>query len=133
MVCGGEIRAEVAQAVGVGAVPRGTARWNRPHFRCTYETPGGPVTLSVYDSTSGGRRYFDSLRTTLGRTWPIAGLAGFGLPSYEDRRGSVVFLKDGKVLDVDATRVRSNAVSSPKSRADAAYAIAAHVIGCWNE
>jgi hypothetical protein len=64
---------------------------------------------------------------------PLSGLLSLGLPSYETRSGSVVFLKDGKTLTVDATGLPNSIGPSSLSRSELAYAVAADVVACWSE
>jgi hypothetical protein len=54
-------------------------------------------------ATEAGRHYFESLRNRLVDVEELRGMVSFGLPAYETDDGSVVFLRDGKTLHVDAT------------------------------
>lgn len=135
MVCGTEIHHAVAQTFVLPALAPGASSWHNRLFTCTYRLPGGPLSLSVKDSMdeSSGRAYFTALRTGDGSPPLLRGLTAFGLPSYQTPEGTVVFLKDGKTLEVDATALPADAGPRDESRTDVAYAIAADVIGCWSE
>ncbi|MEP6527845.1 MAG: hypothetical protein ABJA86_11850 [Nocardioidaceae bacterium] len=135
MVCSAEIRRDIAQILKFPSLPVGIATWSEPSYSCMYRLRVGRVVLSVEDSSrlASGRSYFDRLRGTLDPTRRLRGLAAFGLPAYESTDGKVVFLKDGKTLSVDTTRLASRTIPDQQSRADVAYAIAADVIGCWSE
>ena len=80
-----------------------------------------------------GRTYFDHLRHQSAGAIPISGMESFGLLAFETTSGQVAFLKDDKTLLVDATGLSPRRLPSGTSRQDVAYAVAAAVIGCWNE
>lgn len=135
LVCGTEIARNVEKLAGLAATPQGTATWADGLYTCTFQLPAGPLVLSVKDSTdlSVGHAYFTSLRERLGSTRPLHGLQALGLPAYETRDGETVFLKDGKTLLVDATRLTEEVGPHTASPAEVAYEIATDVIGCWSE
>jgi hypothetical protein len=56
-----------------------------------------------------------------------------GFPAVSTRAGDVVFLKDGKTLHVDATRLPDASLPRSFSRSEVAYSVAAAVIACWKE
>ncbi len=135
MVCGAEIRGAVKRTFALSHAPSSTHTWSHRLFTCTYALPGGPLRLSVKDLTDrkAGRAHFDGLRSSLAGARRIAGMASLGFPSFETASGNVVFLKDGKTLRVDATRVSRSALPAHFSRQEAAYGVAAAVIACWTE
>jgi hypothetical protein len=135
MVCGPEIRGDVAQTLRLPSLRSGSATWVDPLYTCTYRTSRGPVIVTVTDARAPllGRSYFNALRQSLDPARRLVGLAAFGLPAFETANGSVAFLKDGKTLAVDATKLSTESIAGHQSRADVAYAIAADVIGCWSE
>lgn len=136
MVCGGEIRGDVAKALESGSVPAGTSTWSAGRqYVCTFATAAGPLVLAVNDATSIARGvdYYGQEKARLAPTQRLIGLASFGLPAFETTRGVVAFLKDGKTLKVDATSLRPDHLPSGQTRLDVAYAVAADVIGCWSE
>jgi hypothetical protein len=63
----------------------------------------------------------------------LRGLTGLGLPAYETQSGTAVFLKDSKLLRVDATKLKLNPRANAGSRTDIAYEVATDVMGCWSE
>ncbi len=136
MVCAGDVKENVAQIFGLEKTPRPTSTWVRHIFTCTYQLSGGPLVLSVHDGTDphAGRAYFDALRTRLGKTKSLDGMVGLGFPAYETDTSKAVFLKDGKTLQVDASRLPAKGgADGTMSRTDLAYAVAASVLACWSE
>lgn len=135
MICSEEIRENVARVFKVGSVPPAQDTWLDRIYTCTYRLPAGPLVLSVKDSPGAmaGQRYFTGLRKRAQHAQPLRGLLGLGLPSFQTRRGTVVFLKDGKTLTVDATDLPPMAGPNHQSRTDVAYAVAAGVVACWTE
>ena len=137
MVCGEEIRDAVRRTLELSAEPRPVSRWTKQTrlFVCDYPITGGRLRLSVQDGTdeAAGRRWFDRLRADLPGARTIRGLPNLGFPAFSTRAGDVVFLKDGKTLHVDGTRLARRALPDGYSREDAAYGVAAAVIGCWTE
>jgi hypothetical protein len=134
MICGREIGRAIQREFGLRALPRASSTWRNQLYNCTYRLPQGPLMLAVEDSTKTavGRSYFDQAMRQAPQATPIRGLQNFGLPSYETSTGTVAFLKDGKTLVVDASRL-SLVPGSGRSRTDSAYAIAAAVVACWRE
>lgn len=134
MVCGAEIRGDVTRVSAV-RTPAGTSTWADRLFTCTYRLPVGPLTLTVKDSPdlASGRTYFDALRQRLGQPQALSGVLSLGFPSFQTRDGNVVFLKDGKTLQVDATRLPAAVGPYHQSRADLAYGVASAVVACWSE
>lgn len=54
------------------------------------------------------------------------------MPAVEDGAGTVLFIRDGKTLEVDATALSGRlGADGDMSRADVAYAVAASVLACW--
>lgn len=137
MVCSQEIRSDIQRKLPTSAVPSGAATWANTNtiYTCTYRLPVGPLVLSVQDAANviAGQKYFRSTRQIATGAQPLQGLAGLGLPSFQTSDGSVVFLKDGKTLTVDASRLPNRIGASHLSRTDLAYAIAADVVACWSE
>jgi hypothetical protein len=135
LVCGGEIRGDIADNLGLTTLAPVTPTWHDSLYSCTYRTPYGPLTLSVKDSASDatGATYFAGLRVRLAPVDPIEGLPALGLPAFESATGDVAFLKDGRTLLVDATHLTPRSGPHAQSREAAAYAVAADVIGCWSE
>ncbi len=134
MICSPEIRSDVAKTLAMTATPPVKATWAHEVYTCRYALPSGPLVLTVKDlpDAASGRTYFDGLRHRLGRTQSLSGLSGLGLPAFETRGGNVAFLKDGKTLLVDASRLPVSAGPQHQSRTDIAYQIATDVLACWS-
>jgi hypothetical protein len=135
MVCSSEIREDVAGVLALRSPAPTTTSWARHQYTCTYRLPTGPLVLSVQDSTDVrvGRAYFDRLRARLAGARTIRGLASFGLPAAQTKDGRVIFLRNGKTLEVDARGLPPRIGPHRRSPADIAYAVAADVVGCWSE
>jgi hypothetical protein len=137
MICGPEIRAAVLRTFALTAKPVATPHWSTSDrvFSCTYQLPQGRLALSVQDSLDAkqGRTYFDGLRRRLIGATPLRGMENFGFPAFKTASGRVVFLKDGKTLQVDASVLPARALPMGYSREDAAFSVASAVIGCWTE
>jgi hypothetical protein len=89
--------------------------------------------LSVKESANpaAARAHFNALRTRLGGTHPLTGLAALGLPGYQKESGRVVFLKDNMTLQVDATALPHQVGPQNTSRPELAYTVATDVLACW--
>jgi hypothetical protein len=138
MVCReDEVRDAVRRTFGLTAQPARRERWSADErlLSCTYAVPGGPLLVSVQDATDAkvGKAWFDRLRSRLHGAHRITGMEGFGFPAYETAAGDVLFLKDGKTLHVDATRLSSASLPEGYDREGVAYSVASAVIGCWTE
>lgn len=136
MVCSGDVVADVSRILALDTEPAPTSAWAQPMFTCTYQLRGGPLVLSVHDATdeAAGKQYFADLRTELGDTEELRGMYGLGLPAYETDDGTVVFIRDGKTLQVDATALPDKlGPDHSMSQTDLAYAVATSVLACWTE
>ena len=134
MICGLETVKNVTTLMGMRTPAPATATWADHLYTCTYRLPGGPLVLSVKESSNAAtaRTYFDVLRARLGKTVPVTGLAGLGLPAYEKANGTVVFLKDNMTLQVDATALPPRVGPQNTSPADLAYTLATDILACWS-
>jgi hypothetical protein len=134
LVCGPEIRRNIGHLLALKPAPQGRATWRDHVYTCSYPLPAGPLVLAVTESADvpAAHRTFRDIRRALQPTQPLQGLAGLGLPAFETRTGTAVFLKDNKVLRVDATRLMLSG-AKPASRSDVAYEVATDVMGCWAE
>lgn len=134
MICDPEIRADVAAGLRLGSAPSATATWADSRYTCIYHLSDGPFVLSETElrAVASAREYFDGLRHGLGRTQPLSGLASLGLPAYQTGNGVVAFLKDDKVLQVDATALPVEVGPYHESRTGFAYQIATDVLACWS-
>ncbi|MDN5892456.1 MAG: hypothetical protein L0H93_00395 [Nocardioides sp.] len=136
MVCAGDVSKDVRRIAGLDRKPAVTSTWDEPLFTCTYTLEDAPLVLTVHDATdeSRGRAHFAALRKQLGTTTDIKGVYSLGLPAYETGDGVAAFIRDGKTLEVDATRLpRRSGPEGGMSRADMAYAVATSVLACWTE
>ncbi|MDQ1636443.1 MAG: hypothetical protein QOJ32_3252 [Frankiaceae bacterium] len=134
MVCGPEIRADVATILSLKTPPPTATSWVNQLYTCTYRLSGGPLAVSVKESgdVTSARSYFDGLRRRLGPTQPLRGLDSLGLPAFETPNGNVAFLKDDKTLQIDATALPTEVNSQHRQRSDLAYTLATDILGCWS-
>ena len=137
MICSDEIRDAVRRTFALSSAPGSRDSWNKQQmlYSCVYDVRGSRLTLSVYDAmdVAAGRSHFDRLRLRLTGVHALRGVQALGFPSYQSASGHVVFLKDGKTLDVDASRLPASALPKDFSRSEAAYGVASAVIACWTE
>lgn len=136
MICGGDVAQDVTRILGLVRHPESRAAWEEPVFTCTYDLKEGPLTLSVHDATDrqAGRAHFDAVRADLGETKSLKGMYGLGLPAYETDDGTVVFIRDGKTLRVDATALPGSlGTDEDMSQTELSYAVATSVLACWTD
>jgi hypothetical protein len=137
MICSDEIRSVLQRTFDLARRPTPTRSWSADNLTlaCTYRLPGGTLRMTVQDAPDQrtGRPYFQRLRGGLSGVTPIRGVQALGFPAFETRSGSVVFLKDGKTLRVDASRLDRSGLPAGFTRAETAYGVAAAVIACWTE
>lgn len=133
MICGPETAKSVATLMGLHTPPLTKTTWADHLYICTYQLPVGPLVLSVKESSSAAaaRDYFNALQARLGDTKALTGLAGLGLPAFENTTGIVVFLKDNMTLQVDSTALPPQVGPHKTSPADLAYTVATDVLACW--
>ena len=133
MICGPEIRRDVAMIMSLPSPPAATASWAGHLYTCTYQLRGGPLVLSVKDApdVTAARVYFSALVRHLHPASALNGLPALGLPAYQSTAGAVVFLKDDKTLEVDAAGLPAQAGPDHQTREALAYAVAADVLACW--
>jgi hypothetical protein len=133
MVCGTEVRQAIATLLGLSAPPVPSSTWVHHLYTCTYRVPTGRLVLSVKDAANvpAAQSYFDALRRNLSATSTLTGMSSLGLPGYQSARGVVVFLKDDKTLEVDATSIGRTGPSQV-SRSNLAYTVATDILGCWS-
>jgi hypothetical protein len=133
MICGPEIRRDVTMIMGLPSPPAVTTSWAGHLYTCAYQLQGGRLVLSVKDApnVTAARTYFSVLARHLHSASALTGLPALGLPAYESTAGAVVFLKDDKTLEVDATGLPARTVPDHQTREDLAYAVAADVLACW--
>lgn len=133
MICGSETRTNVATLMGLTVSPPAQTKWADHIYTCTFKLAVGPLMISVKESpdVQRARIYFDALRVRLGNTKPLTGMANLGFPAYETTTGTVVFLKDNKTLEVNASALPAPVGPEGSSPADFAYTIATDILACW--
>lgn len=135
MICQSEIRRNVSTLMALNTPPPSKASWADHLYTCTYQLPAGPLVLSVKElpdvNTAGS--YFNATRQRLGLKKVLAGMTGLGLPAYENRTGTVLFLKDNMALEVNATALPRQVGPHNVSPAALAYTVATGVLACWTE
>lgn len=132
MVCGGQVETAIASMLGLDDPAAPTSTWVAPTFTCTYDVDGAPLVLTVHDATdvAEGEAHFAAEQARLGAD-EIEGMLGLGLPSFSTGDGVVGFLRDGKTLLVDATRLPATLAGGSMTPDGAAYAAASAVLVCW--
>lgn len=139
MVCSGQVVADVTRILGLDEKTEPSSSWTKPDFRCAFDTPGGPLVLTVHDADdeSAGEQHFQRMQSAQAGARPIKGVSGLGLPAYETPEGITSFVKDGKTLTVDASRLTGRdgrlGTEQDMTRSEIAYAVASSVLTCWTE
>jgi hypothetical protein len=137
MICSDEIRLVLQRTFNLTRLPTPARSWsaNNLTLSCSYRLPGGTLRMTVQDAPDArtGRPHFERLRADLPGATPLRGVQSLGFPAFETRSGSVVFLKDGKTLRVDASDLATDGLPAGFTRSEAAYGVAAAVIACWTE
>lgn len=135
MVCSHETGSAVRRTFNLGDVPARRRMWMPPVFGCAWQLPHGTLQVAVDDANDPerGRQRFEQMRASIPNARELGGMESFGFPALQSRSGMVVFLKDGKVLSVDARHVARRDLPARFSREDVAYAVASAVIACWAE
>ena len=87
-----------------------------------------PLSVHEAPSIAAARAYYDDLGRKLGRH--SAGTT-LGQGTFRTNNGSVVVIKDNKVLLVDVSHIPAKFGSPPLSRDDTALSVAVTVLGCW--
>jgi hypothetical protein len=130
MVCGPEIKAAVAQALGVSPTLPTTPVWADPVYTCRYQLAQGPLILSVAQSSNDdtAAQYFERQKARLP---DAADAIGLGEKSFANPNGITVVIKDNLVLTVDATGLPPVFGTNGQKRTDFSYEIASDVMGCW--
>ena len=76
--------------------------------------------MRILAAREGARRCRDEIR------------ADFGIPAFLAADDVVAFVKDDKILRVDATSPPATVGPSHRMRRDTTYIVAAAVLHCWN-
>jgi hypothetical protein len=130
MICADEGQREIASTLGVEPVQPVVGRWRKPVYSCRYAYAGGSMTLSVRElpDVTTATAYYGTLQRRLGASTSDTTL-GQGTATTND--GSVLVVKDNKVLDVDARALPARFGRPAVDRDDAALETAITVMGCW--
>jgi hypothetical protein len=134
MVCAGEVTDAIAGMFELEDSIPVTSSWASPMFTCTYDIKGSPLVLTVYDATdeTEGEQHFAEVEQSYPTATKIDGMASLGLPSFATGDGIVSFVRDGKTLLVDATKLPVGVGADPtQTPAESAYAVASAVLVCW--
>lgn len=121
-ICEPKLRSDLAHTLGFSTMLPSSAHASKDRYSCTYSLPTGRLIVSVTESqnTKTARRYFDSLRRSLGSTKDVQGLGALGLPAFKTPGGRTVYLKGREILDVDATDLPPSVGITAQSRGDLA-------------
>lgn len=130
MVCGDEIRGDVAEVLKLATAPSATSTFVDQVYVCTYRLPMGPLVLSVKESPNAkaALSYYQAYREKIGSTTDVAGL---GEHAYHTPDGTVGLVKDNLTLIVDATGLPAQFGAEDQKRTDLAYEVASVILGCW--
>jgi hypothetical protein len=130
MVCEPEVVEDLEGLFGLQPTAPVKPTWEDSLYSCTFEYPGGDLTLSVKElaDESATDDYFASLAKRLGKTQDINGI-GDGAFTTADK--SAVVRKDYKVLLVDISKLPPQFGDPPASTPDIALNVAAAIMGCW--
>lgn len=135
MVCGQQTKDNISAILDLNAAPHTVTNWADKVFTCTYHLAEGPLVISVKESAdpTSARNYFDALKSEVGDSTPIKGLANLGFPAYQTDDGSVVFLKDNMTLHVNATDLPPAVGPDSIAPTSFAYQTATTILACWKE
>lgn len=136
MVCSGQVTTNVKGIFGLEAEPEPSSSWDKPAFTCTYDIDGAPLVLAVHDATdeAEGQKYFDELQASSPGAENLKGMFSLNMPAFSTNEGEVAFLKDGKTLHVDATKLPGKlGPEGDVTQGAAAYSVAMAVLACWTD
>ncbi len=136
MVCSGQVTTNVKGIFGLKTTPEPSSAWTKPEFTCTYDIDGAPLVLTVHDDTdeAEGKKYFDELEASSSGAENLKGMFALDMPAFSTGEGEVAFLKDGKTLHVDATKLPGKlGPEGDVTQSDAAYSVAMAVLACWTD
>jgi len=128
--CGDAVRGQVQETLGLDSVPTPGSAWADNRYTCTYQTPMGPLVLSVtVEATDAAAQdHLETLRTELRATNPVSGRQD----AYKNGGGVVVAHRDNLVLSVDASALPPEHLG-PDHQSDTGVAIvlATGVLDGW--
>jgi hypothetical protein len=130
MVCAPDAQRELTTALGVAATSVTTPTWTDHVYSCRYLYPNGAIAVSVKELSSAAETtaYFTSLRTQLGESQRLMGVAH---GAFVTKDGSLVLRKDYKILFVDTSGLPVPFGSGFTTRSQVAVGVGLTVLGCW--
>lgn len=135
MVCGDEVKKDMATRLGLPEAPHSVNTFNDKIFTCTYHLTEGDLVISVKETANekAAKTYFEAMQVEVPNAADIKGLANLGFPAYSNDAGSVVFLKDHMILHVNATDITTQLGPDKMTPAEFAYQTATTILACWKE
>ncbi|MBM7847056.1 hypothetical protein [Arthrobacter roseus] len=136
MICSGQVFTNIEGIFGLEAEPEPSSSWTKPVFTCTYDIEGAPLVLTVHDATDEavGKKHFDELQASSPGAESLKGMFALDMPAFSTGEGEVAFLKDGKTLHVDATKLPGKlGPEGDVTQSDTAYSVAMAVLACWTD
>ncbi len=130
MICESEVKAEVADRIGLPVTKPLVGKWVDHVYSCDYTYGSAVMTLAVKEFANQVETdaYFASLATNLGKTENIKGL---GQGAFTTKNQSAVVRKDYKVLLVDISKLPADFGKPPDQRGNIALDIASEIMSCW--
>jgi len=130
MICQPEAADEIASALGVRPSQPPTATWADQVYSCRYAYPAGTMVLSIKElpDEAATDAYYTAAQNSLPTRTAIQVLGQNGFVGPD---GSTYVRKDFKVLQVDVSKLPESFGQPPTTRADAAFLVAAVIMGCW--
>ena len=130
MICAAEAQKDLASALGVTSTSVTDPTWVDHVYSCRYMYQDGNFALSVKELSdrAGTTAYFKSLRTQLGESERLPGVAQ---GAFVTSNGSLVLRKDYKVLVVDTSDVPEPFGAGFATRDQVAVGVGVTLLGCW--
>jgi hypothetical protein len=130
MICEPEAADEIAAALGVKPSQPPTATWADQVYTCRYTYSVGTMVLSIKElpDEAATTAFYTTAQDSLPSHTAILVLGQNGFVGPD---GSTYVRKDFKVLQVDVSKLPDSFGKPPTSRSDAAFLVAAVIMGCW--
>lgn len=130
MICEPEAADEIAAALGVKTSQPPTATWADQVYTCRYTYSVGTMVLSIKElpDEAATTAFYTTAQDSLPSHTAILVLGQNGFVGPD---GSTYVRKDFKVLQVDVGKLPDSFGKPPTSRSDAAFLVAAVIMGCW--
>jgi hypothetical protein len=130
MICQPDAADEIASAIGVQTSKPPTPGWSDHVYSCRYQYPSGVMVLSIKElpDEAATTAYYTAAQRNLPNSTPqqVLGQQAFAGPD-----GSIYVRKDFKILHVDVSALPDRIGPQSRSRADAAFTVAAVIMSCW--